>query len=291
MDGVKRKGMSAATSATLSVVMFLIGLALVFYPTVADRVNNYANKDAIGEYQRELLTLDVSEYQRMLDEARQYNADLFRRTPYIGELTAEGRKAYESLLDVTGTGIIGYIEIDSPRIYLAIYHGTTEEVLRTGAGHLDASSLPVDGESVHSVITGHSGLPSARLFTDLDLLKVGDTFRLHVLNETYYYKIEDIRRALPDELENMRIEKGEELCTLLTCTPYGVNTHRLVLTGRRFDPPPGSIVDDNNDNGIFEEAMSSTWNRWFVFLPFAVYASITLAVIIIRRNIKRRRRH
>ncbi len=277
-----KKRHSKTVSAIIVILLMLIGLALLLYPTVADKINDAANKDAISEYQRKVQSLDRSDYAAMLEAARAYNEELFEKSPHIGELTAERRRVYESLLDVTGTGIIGYIEIQKPHIYLAIYHGTEESVLQTGVGHLEASSLPVTGESVHTVLSGHSGLPNARLFTDLDQMKIGDTFTLHVLNETLTYQVEKMERVLPDTLKNLCIEKGQELCTLMTCTPYGVNTHRLVISGRRIEKT------DENDTKPIEQTFISTWNWQFVILPLIVFAVIVFVVVLIRRRKKKK---
>lgn len=279
-----RKKVSQTVSSILVLLSMVVGLALLLYPTIADKINDAVNKKAIGAYQRQMLTLDDDTYEAMLDAARAYNEELARTTPYITELTDEKKQVYESLLDVTGTGIMGYIEIQKPHIYLAIYHGTEESVLQTGVGHLEASSLPVTGESVHTVLSGHSGLPSARLFTDLDQLEIGDTFTLHILNETLIYRVEKIERVDPDELKDLRIEEGQELCTLMTCTPYGVNTQRLVVTGRRIESSTGTAPEATSVTQI----VVSKWNRWFVFLPAVIFAGIVVAVFVILKRRKKK---
>lgn len=266
----------------VTALMLLVGLALLLYPTVANKINEGSNHDAISQYQQQSQSLGQDEYQKILDAAKAYNQELFENTPCIGELTREKRKVYESLLDITGTGIIGYIEIDKPHIYLAIYHGTSESVLQAGVGHIEGSSFPVPGESVHTVLSGHSGLPSARLFTDLDQLEIGDSFLIHVLNETFTYRVEKIQRVLPDTLKNLRIEQGQELCTLLTCTPYGVNTHRLVVTGRRVQTP-------EQDAPAASQILISTWNRWFVLLPAGIFAAIAAAAFLRKKMLKKKK--
>ena len=159
----EKKKVSEILSGIATILILLTGISLVLYPTVADKINDAVNQQAIEDYQGQLLTLDNSKYEKMLQAAQEYNDRLFRSDPYIGALTAEEEKEYESLLDLDGTGMMGYVEIPKSKIYLAIYHGTEEAVLQTGAGHLEASSLPVPGESTHIVLSGHSGLPSARL--------------------------------------------------------------------------------------------------------------------------------
>ena len=281
----EKKKASQILSGIATILILLLGIALVLYPTVADKINDAVNHQAIGEYQEQLLTLDDSAYEAMLKSAQEYNDRLFRSDPYIGALTAEEQKEYESLLDLDGTGMMGYIEIPKSKIYLAIYHGTEEAVLQTGAGHLESSSLPVLGESVHTVLSGHSGLPSARLFTDLDQLKIGDTFTIHVLRETLTYQVEHMERVAPDELKNLRIEEGQELCTLMTCTPYGINTHRLVITGRRIETP----IEEKPEETPIVQAVTSKWNRYFVFLPVILFAGIVIAVILIQKHKKKKK--
>lgn len=281
----EKKKASQILSGIATVLILLTGIALVLYPTVADKINDAVNHQAIGAYQEQLLTLDDSKYEKMLQAAQDYNDRLFRSDPYIGALTAEEQKEYESLLDLDGSGMMGYIEIPKSKIYLAIYHGTEEAVLQTGAGHLESSSLPVPGESVHTVLSGHSGLPSARLFTDLDQLKIGDTFTLHILRRALTYQVERMERVAPDELKNLRIEQGQELCTLITCTPYGINTHRLVITGRRIETP--TEVPQESEPVI--QIVTSKWNRWFIFLPMILFAGIVIAVILIRKHKKKKK--
>lgn len=279
----EKKKVSEILSGIATILILLTGISLVLYPTVADKINDAVNQQAIEDYQGQLLTLDNSKYEKMLQAAQEYNDRLFRSDPYIGALTAEEREEYESLLDIDGTGMMGYVEIPKSKIYLAIYHGTEEAVLQTGAGHLEASSLPVPGESTHIVLSGHSGLPSARLFTDLDQLEIGDTFTLHILRETLTYQVDRMERVEPDELKKLRIEEGQELCTLMTCTPYGINTHRLVVTGHRIETP----VEAPQENKPVIQAVTSKWNRWFVFLPVILFAGIVIAVILIRKHKKK----
>ena len=280
-----KKKISQIISGLATALILLLGVALVLYPTVADKINDAVNHKAIGTYQEQLLTFDDSRYEKMLKAAQDYNARLFRSDPYIGALTVEERKEYESLLNIDGTGMMGYIEIPKAKVYLAIYHGADEAVLQTGVGHLESSSLPVPGESVHTVLSGHSGLPSARLFTDLDQLELGDIFTIHILRETLTYQVERMERVAPDELSDLRIEQGQELCTLMTCTPYGVNTHRLVITGRRIETPSAEKAEE----APIVQAVTSKWNRWFVFLPVILFAGILTAVILIRKHRKKKK--
>lgn len=282
----KRSRTIRIVSNVLVFFLFFMGFALVLYPTVADKINESQNKDVIAEYRRKLMTLDNSEYEAMIRAATEYNDMLFKSRPFIGALTEEERRQYESLLNIDESGIMGYIEIPKSNIYLAIYHGTEESVLQTGVGHLEASSLPIPGESVHTVLSGHSGLPSARLFTDLDKLEVGDTFTLHIMRETLTYRVEKTARVSPDELNEMQIEEGKELCTLMTCTPYGINTHRLVVVGSRIDTPTESV----GESASAVKFVTSKWNRMFLFLPCSVFVLILICYIVIRKKIKKKNR-
>lgn len=189
---------------------------------------------AIASYVDQVNSLDDAQYETMLEQAREYNETLVgKEDRYI--LDEAETAEYNSLLDVTGTGIMGYVVIPKINVRLPIYHGTDPSVLEIAIGHIAGSSLPVGGESTHCVLSGHRGLPSAKLFTDIDQLKEGDQFMLEVLGDTLTYEVDQIKVVLPDELEDIEIEEGQDLCTLVTCTPYGVNTHRLLVRGHRVD--------------------------------------------------------
>lgn len=189
---------------------------------------------AIASYVDQVNSLDDAQYETMLEQASAYNETLVgKENRYI--LDEAETAEYNSLLDVTGTGIMGYVVIPKINVRLPIYHGTDPSVLEIAIGHIAGSSLPVGGESTHCVLSGHRGLPSAKLFTDIDQLKEGDQFMLEVLGDTLTYEVDQIKVVLPDELEDIEIEEGQDLCTLVTCTPYGVNTHRLLVRGHRVD--------------------------------------------------------
>ena len=216
------------------VLVLLAGLSLLLYPSVSDYWNSFHQSRAIASYAEEVAQIDDDTYDRFWVEAQTYNETLpGKPNRYI--LTEEERTEYESLLDISGTGIMGYIEIPAINCSLPIYHGTDEGVLQIAIGHIEGSSLPVGGESTHCVLSGHRGLPSARLFTDLDQLVVGDSFIIRVLDETLTYEVDQIRIVLPEELSDLEIEEGKDYCTLVTCTPYGVNTHRLLVRGHRIE--------------------------------------------------------
>jgi sortase A len=209
-------------------------VSLLLYPTVSDYWNEFHQSRAIAGYVEAVDDMGDEEAEKLIEEAREYNEQLLSKADRWN-LSDEELAEYESILDITGTGIMAYVEIPNISVYLPIYHGTDDAVLQIGAGHIEGSSLPVGGESTHSVLSGHRGLKSAKLFTDIDQLTEGDVFMLHVLNETLTYQVDQIRIVLPEELDDLKIETGEDYCTLITCTPYGVNTHRLLVRGHRIE--------------------------------------------------------
>lgn len=223
------------------VILLLAGTGLLLYPSVADYWNSYHQTQAIASYTDAVATLDKVDYDRLLKDAEDYNRSLVDK-PGRFNMTADEREIYEGLLDVAGNGIMGTVEIPAIRCSLPIYHGMEDTVLQVGVGHIEGSSLPVGGKNTHCVLSGHRGLPSARLFTDIDRLREGDIFILHVLDETLTYEVDQIRIVLPDEMEELEIIEGRDLCTLVTCTPYGVNTHRLLVRGHRVENRAGADV-------------------------------------------------
>ena len=221
-------------STVILVFLLLIGLSLLLYPSVSDYWNSFHQTRAIATYAENVAKLDNNQYDQLWEEARAYNEALcFRSNPYY--LSEEQKAQYESLLDVSGLGVMGYIEIPEIDVSLPIYHGTEESVLQVAVGHLDWTSLPVGGESTHCVLSGHRGLPSAKLFTNLDKLREGDTFLLRILDEVLTYEVDQILIVEPQETGALKIEEGKDYCTLVTCTPYGINTHRLLVRGHRID--------------------------------------------------------
>ena len=232
---MKKKGNHLIT--ILLVLIFLLGLSLLLYPAVSDYWNSKHQTRAIAVYSEEVSGLDEDQYQALWEAAAAYNASLLERdNAYL--LTEEQKAAYEQLLNVSGLGIMGYIEIPSIDCSLPIYHGTEESVLQISIGHLEWTSLPVGGESTHCVLSGHRGLPSAKLFTNLDKLQEGDVFLLRVLDEVLTYEVDQILIVEPQETGALRIVEGEDYCTLVTCTPYGINTHRLLVRGYRIENAP-----------------------------------------------------
>lgn len=216
------------------VLILLAGLSLLLYPTFSDWWNSYHQTKAIASYAADVANLSNEDYEKIWKAATEYNASLSERNSDY-TLTEEQKKQYEQLLNVSGDGIMGYIEIPSINCSLPIYHGTQESVLQIAVGHIEWSSLPVGGASSHCVVSGHRGLPSAKLFTNLDELSKGDTFMLRVLDEVLTYEVDQILIVEPQETGALQIEEGKDYCTLVTCTPYGINTHRLLVRGHRID--------------------------------------------------------
>ena len=222
-------------STVLLVLALVIGLCLLLYPTASDYWNSLHQTRAIATYTESLAQIDNSRYSSLLEDGRAYNAVLSQREKSEWNLSPEELEAYAGILDVSGTGIMCSIEIPKIKVNLPIYHGVDEAVLQIAVGHIPGSSLPIGGESTHSVLSGHRGLPSARLFTDLDKLVVGDTFLLNVLDEVLTYEVDQILIVEPYDLSSLEIIPGEDLVTLVTCTPYGINTHRLLVRGHRIE--------------------------------------------------------
>ena len=216
------------------VLILLVGLSLLLYPSVSDYWNSFHSSRAISAYAEDVANLDEAQYEEMWSAARAYNRALAERSTNFALSDAQ-KEEYEKLLDISGVGIMGYLEIPELNMSLPIYHGTEESVLQIAAGHLEWSSLPVGGESSHCVISGHRGLPSAKLFTDLDKLQEGDVFVLRVLDEVLTYEVDQIRVVEPSQVSDLEIVEGSDLCTLVTCTPYGINTHRLLVRGHRIE--------------------------------------------------------
>jgi len=216
------------------IVAFLGGLSLLLYPTVSDWWNSRHQSRAVSTYMEAVAQIDDNRYDQIWNEALAYNAELARKEMNF-KLSDEQLEEYNSLLNITGNGIMGYVDIPAINVTLPVYHGTEESVLQIAIGHIAGTSLPVGGESTHCVISGHRGLPSAKLFTDIDKLVVGDLFTLNVLDEVLTYEVDQIRIVFPYELDDLRIEAGKDYCTMVTCTPYGINTHRLLVRGHRIE--------------------------------------------------------
>lgn len=228
------------------VIIMLAGLSLLLYPTVSNYINSLHQSKAVSSYVQQINEISKEEYDRIWGNAREYNRKLSQQGT-VFNLSDEQREEYNRQLKVEGTEVMGYVEIPSIQCMLPVYHGTDESVLQAALGHLEWSSLPIGGKGTHCVISGHRGLPSAKLFTNLDKLAEGDYFTLTVMDKTIAYEVDQILIVLPEETSDLMIEDGKDYCTLMTCTPYGVNTHRLLVRGVRtdnVDDASGKITSD-----------------------------------------------
>ncbi len=257
----------------------LVGVGLIAYPTVADYWNSFHQTRSIATYAEEVSNMNQDDYKSILDEARAYNERLAEKgITWI--LSDEEKKEYESILDISGTGIMGYINIHKINVMLPVYHGTDEGVLQISVGHLEGSSLPVGGETSHCMLSGHRGLPSAKLFTDLDKLREGDTFTVTILNETLTYEVDHIWIVEPSELSHLEMEEGKDYCTLITCTPYGINSHRLLVRAHR-------VANANGDAMVVADALQirPIFIAPFIAIPILI---ILLIYMLIDTGLKRR---
>lgn len=221
-------------STILLVVIFLVGLSIMLYPSVSNYVNSLHSTKAISSYADTVASVDHTEIENALQAAKAYNEGILRR-PNAFVMTESEKSTYSELLSINQGGVMGYIEIPAIEVTLPIYHGTSESVLQTAVGHLDWSSLPVGGGSSHCVLSGHRGLPSAKLFTHLDKLVEGDVFMIRVLDEILTYEVDQILIVEPNDTQALMTEEGQDYCTLVTCTPYGINSHRLLVRGHRIE--------------------------------------------------------
>ena len=228
----KKKRISHST--IILTVIFLVGLGVMLYPTVSDYWNSFHQTRAIANYDAVVAELDETDYEALFQAAEEYNEKLRGLGAPFSE-HEELSELYYSVLDVAGNGIIGYINIPKINVNLPIYHGTSDSVLNVAAGHLEGSSLPIGGEARHSVLSAHRGLPSAKLFTDLDELEVADIFTITVLNQVLTYEVDQILIVEPTQMEALNVTAGQDYCTLLTCTPYGINSHRMLVRGHRVE--------------------------------------------------------
>lgn len=243
--------MKKKSSKIVIILIFLAGLSLLLYPLVANQWNNHRQKQLISNYESVVADKEAAgniDYAAEMKKAEAYNDALLPSilpdSFAVAEAQTEADSSYENSLNIAGDGMMGIVEIPKIDIKLPIYHGTGDEVLQKAAGHLEGSSLPIGGENTHAVISAHRGLPSASLFTDLDQLEIGDHFLIHVLDETLCYEVDQILVVDPEDTSALAVEDGEDLMTLLTCTPYGVNTQRLMVRGHRVPYEEQTVADE-----------------------------------------------
>lgn len=230
--GKKKKKKKGTLSTVLLVVIMLAGVGVLAYPSVSDWWNSMHATQAIAGYVEAVESLSKEEKEAIFAKAREYNESLPNGVNF--NISEEQYAEYASILDITGTGIMGYIQIQSIGVNLPVYHGVDEGILQIAVGHIPGSSFPIGGERTHAVMSGHRGLPSAKLFSDLDKLGEGDVFTVTVLDETFTYMVDQIRIVLPEETDELGIVEGKEYATLVTCTPYGINSHRILMRGHRI---------------------------------------------------------
>ncbi len=257
----------------------LAGVFLLLYPSVANYWNSFHQTRAISEYSEVVSTMDRDDQKKIIESAREYNARL-AETGMLWNMSESQRAAYNSELSVDGSNVMAVVSIPKFHIRCPIYHGTDESVLQIAVGHLECSSLPVGGEDTHTIVSGHRGLPSARLFTDIDKIKEGDTWTISVLNETLTYECDQIRIVLPDDLSALKIEEGKDLCTLVTCTPYGINTHRLLVRGHR-------VPNANGSAEVTADAIQTEPVFVALFLAVPVIILIVILFLISSRRARR----
>jgi sortase A len=237
----------------IRLLVLFVAFAVLLYPTVSSYVNEKNGSKVVSNYDAESVRLSNAEKEKMLEDARAYNKEMLSNIDLIdpfsqGETSVDER--YESLLNIDGSGMMGYIRIPKIKVEIPIYHGTSESVLQAGVGHFWGTSLPVGGESTHTVLTGHRGLPTKTLFTNMDKLVKGDVFYIKVLDETLAYKVDQILTVLPEETEALSIVPGQDYATLVTCTPYAINTHRLLVRGHRIPYEEAVKIEKNTSTGI-----------------------------------------
>ncbi len=259
-------------------LMFLVGLSILLYPTISDKWNKYRDSKLIASYTETIQDNTSQEkIDEMLEAAKAYNAQVHEESIPDAFSIRDGvtDESYENLLNVEADGMMGYVEIPVISQTIPIYHYTTDESLSKGAGHLFGSSLPIGGESTHAVISAHRGLPSAKLFTDLNLVEIGNVFYIHVLDQTLAYEVDQILTVEPDETSSLAITEGEDYVTLVTCTPYAVNTHRLLVRGHRIAYEEGKAIEET------ETKVSGINNPSLVILGACVIAGVVIAVVIV----------
>ena len=268
------------TTAAL-ILIFLLGLALLLYPSLSNWYNTRYASRVISTYQDNVSELDEQSYAQILLSAKEYND----ANQSFGEFTLspEQEADYLAQLDISGTGIMGYLEIPKLNVSLPIYHGSSEGVLQVAIGHLEWSDLPVGGSDTHCVLTGHRGLPNARLFTDLPDMELGDVFYIQVLDEVLTYEVDQILTVLPNEVEEIMPEEGQDYCTLLTCTPYGINTHRLLVRGHRVANEEAARTITVTADAVRVESL--------VIAPFIALPILLVLLLIVLFDGRRRKKN
>lgn len=284
----KKKKKSGFLVNAILVLLFIAGLSLLLYPTFSELWNSTRQSRAIASYSRQVSDMNTEEYDMMWKLAEDYNKSLRDRSTFY-TLDEEQRKEYEQLLNVSGNGIMAYVEIPKIDCSLPIYHGAEESVLQIAVGHLEWSSLPVGGESTHCILSGHRGLPSAKLFTDLDKMEIGDQFYITVLDQKLAYEVDQIDVILPEEVDDLGIVEGKDYVTLVTCTPYGINSHRLLVRGHRVEyvEPETEQPENLIEKVMVTENLSEKFWTMVVYVFGGLIALILLMMLLFRKKKKK----
>lgn len=284
----KKKSRGSLLVVILAALLFLAGAAVFLYPPVSNWLAEIHQSDVIQEYEEKLATEDEDFYVAEWQRAREYNESLVGDPVHDPFIPGTGYALPDNYLECLNVdGVMGYIEIPKIGVRLPIYHGTSEEVLQEGVGHIESTALPIGGDFTHAVLTGHRGLPNARLFTDLDQLNIGDRFYLYILDEVLAYEVDEINTVLPDELQELRAIKGRDLVTLITCTPYGVNTHRLLVRGTRIPYVPEEAEAYRQSVGMVSILGLDVRLQYFGVVAGGLLLIIIIVVVFL---VRRRRR-
>lgn len=266
-------------------LLFLIGFGIMLYPVLSNALSQISYNETISSYEQSVSDENSSLYQSMIQEAVHYNEKL--TTSSIVDVFSDpeitNSEEYMDILNLNRDGVMGYISVPKIDIKIPIYHGTSSEVLSKGVGHLEGSSFPVGGESAHAILSAHRGLPSARLFTDLDQLEVGDKFYIYILDQVYTYQVDQVLVIEPSETEALQIQDGKDLVTLVTCTPYGVNTHRLLVRGERVEELAEQVIESESNRDL-------TINDYVLYIGLFGAIVLVLVTIIIVWKIHRKNR-
>lgn len=286
--------MKKKISAILFGLLFLVGFGILVYPTVSNQWNTYRQSQLISNYQSVVQDMTPEDFTQEWEKAEAFNATITQNNLYsdvFGESTTDLQNTeYWKILNEAGDGVMGYLSIPKINIKLAIYHGTADDVLQTGVGHLNGTKLPIGGESTHCVLAAHRGLPSAKLFTDIDQLRNGDKFYIHVLDQVLAYEVDQILPMVDKDdhetLENaLKIEEGKDQVTLFTCTPYGVNSHRLLVRGTRV----AYSGEEDKEATISESMVESIKNYYMIYTILGL--AVTLLVILLLRYLSKKKKN
>ena len=283
---MNKKGFKKKIPNIIFGLIFLTGICVMLYPSVSNYINSLHQSRAVFSYKEALAAIPQEDYDRFWNEADRYNEALSQQAMNFN-LSEEELEEYNSVLDPTGTGVIGTIEIENIGVNLPIYHGTEETVLQVGIGHLEGTSFPTGHGTTHVVLSGHRGLPSAKLFTDLDQMIEGDTFLLHIMDQTFAYQVDQIKIVLPEETNDLAIVNGKEYVTLVTCTPYGVNTHRLLVRAKRVDYSEETKLIVPADATRYGTLMVAPFiGAPLLLIAFIIYLIMTSKRVTAKRNRK-----